>query len=245
MNVTIEVKLREGKSQKIDFPNFSKNRFLIPKSLEVSEVHKNGERNENVAAKDCTVSVQNGLFVFQPPFFQLTNNIDLNEFRWRLADGNEFSVILTNNNSSEQRIFLLNLTYERSHGNIIYQNTYTEFGTNVTNDVYSVGHCTRLILSFNRAVKGAELVPIVDNLQRNESDQDWFDTLELGDTEDNAYVIDFTNEGFEIYPNYLNYMRLYIPKENETAVEGDDEDDEEEDDLKLYVIAYGYPKSSH
>jgi len=57
-------------------------------------------------------------------------------------------------------------------------------------------------------------------------------------------VIDLTEEGFSMYSQYLNFMKLVIPKDNEQSNE-DDDDDEEQEELKLYVVAYGFPYSRH
>lgn len=244
MNISTKRGLKGGKICKINLPNLANNRYLVPNEISVYQI---GERGEKVPVKNISLSVMCGnasILTNQPAYFQLTNSVDLTDFQHKVAEGCNMELSLTNN-TTDHRDFYISTQYKQTYGNIIYQNSYNEFG-NVMNDIHSAGLCTRLVLNFNRPVKGAELVSIVNKEldDEKEVDTEWFDSLELGDTDENSYVIDLTEEGFSMYSQYLNFMKLVIPKDNEQSNE-DDDDDEEQEELKLYVVAYGFPYSRH
>ena len=239
MNITCDHKLKASKSCKINLPNFSYNRSLVPMELNFYEL---GERGNKAAAKNISVAVQCGnatQFVHQPAYFQLSNTIELSDHRHIVAEGTNVSVLLTNN-SSDHKHYQVAVKYTESDGNIIFQNSYTDF-TNVLSDVHKAGRCTRLMLNFNRPVKGGEMIPTVNRVKSEQDEDDWIVALELGNTEDNSYMIDLTDSELRIYSEYLNFMSLVLPEPENQPDEDDDEEEHEE--LKLYVVAYGFPNT--
>jgi len=237
MIVTTEHKVANSKSITIDFPNLAHTKFLVPSKISFYTKKQLDDKTiENIEARNISAIVSVGgsrIHVLHEAFFQISNVVDLSDNRCKLNEGGDVSVILTNH--AEVTTFTVEIEYVPSYGNIIYLNSYTEF-SRVTKDIYKIGLCTRLILRFNRPVQEAELIMLFSRTKESDVDDEWFDTLVLGETEDNQYVIDFTDNETKIYPKYLNMMELSIPK-NKT-----DSDDE---DLKLYVVAYGYPRPTN
>ena len=53
-------------------------------------------------------------------------------------------------------------------------------------------------------------------------------------------MIDLTDSELRIYSEYLNFMSLVLP---ESENQPDQDDEEEHEELKLYVVAYGFPNA--
>lgn len=95
-------------------------------------------------------------------------------------------------------------------------------------------------------VNTAEYVMLETEKQEDDQQHDWFESLELGETADNSYVLDFTESDMEIYSKFLDFMKLIVPPIQNSKSSSDhagqtvDDEDDDEDDVKLYVVAYGF-----
>lgn len=255
MMIVTEHAIKQGGTVKVDLPNLSLLKQQIPMKISVL-MRQTSAQAELVPAKDISVMVacdKSNILSLQPAYFQLSNEIDLAEYRCKLNEGTNVSVTITNNSSSVHRTYQLQVQYVKTYGSIIYQNSFCEFDT-VASQIHSAGVCTRMILKFNHPVKGAELVSLynrvpsggennADDGSSTAADDEWFDSLELGDTDENSYIIDLTDSELRIYSSYLNLMRLVIPKTQ--APVADDDDDDEDDKLRLHVVAYGFTRSKN
>lgn len=227
MIITSEHKLPNSKSVVVEFPNLALTKFLVPSKI---SVFTKQDKDSAVESKNISLSILCGstrILVLQEAYFQTSNEVDLCDFRSRLNEGCNVSVELANR--GELATFRLEVEYIPTYGSIIYQSTFTEFNR-VTKEIHKSGMCTRLVLNFNRPVKGAELLSLFSRAESG--DDEWFDSLELGETEDNQYVLDFTDSDLKYYANYLNMMELSVPKREDS-----------DDELRLYVVAYGFPRS--
>ena len=227
MIITSEHKLPNSKSVVVELPNLALSKHLVPSKI---SVFTKQDKDTAIESKHVSLSVSCGstrILVLQEAYFQTSNEVDLSDHRFRLNEGCDVALHLTN--LGEIATFRIEVEYVPSYGAIIYQNTFTEFNR-VAKEIYKAGVCTRLVLNFNKPVKGAELLSLFSRDSEESADNEWFDSLELGETEDNQYVLDFTDSELKYYANFLNMMELSVPKREDT-----------EDELRLYVIAYGFP----
>lgn len=237
MIITSDYKLAAGKSLPIELPNLAQTKFLVPTEISVYT-----KKDTLISpAKNVSVSVScgsNKLVVLHEAYFQTTHEINLSDYRCRLNEGNDVLLNLINTSSSEFATFRIEVEYTPTYGNIIYQNSYLEVFNRTMKDIYSAGICSRIVFHFNHPVKKAELMSI---FSRDKEDEEWFDSLEMGDTdENNQYVLDFTDDELKFYPRYLNMMELTVPKREKASTDDDDDDD----DLRLHVLAYGFPRTN-
>lgn len=243
MQVSSTVLLARGKSKSIPFPNLSKEKYLVPTRISVHELQNGTECD----AHYITVVLKNNnanLFTYESAYFELNNEIDLSDYNYKVNDGSNFSIDLKSDASApghagDSRVFKVVIEYAKSYGNIIYQNEVVEHDK-VLEEVFNCGYCTRLVLKFSAPQKKVELLSTVSR-ERNdddEDDDDWFDPLELGNAENNTYIIDLTDDGFKIYSKFLNFMTLKA--ENLCDKSLDDDADDTNRETKLYVIAYGF-----
>lgn len=251
MIVLSEYAVKQGATVKVELPNLALLKHQIPMKITVTMKQTNSQA-EPTPAKDLSMLVtcdKGNILSLQPAYFQLSNEVDLSEYRCKLNEGTNVSLSLTNN-SDIHKTYQLEVQYVKTYGSIIYQNSFSDFDT-VMSHIHSVGFCTRLILRFNQPVKGAELVSLFNRKQSmkdsesdtSSTDDEWFDSLELGETDENSYIIDFTDSEFRIYPNYLHLMRLVVPKTQPVAA--DENEDDEDDKLRLHVVAYGFNRSKN
>lgn len=211
----------------IALPDFT-DRFLIPSKITLNSVVSQGEKVVRTPVKDivCKVTGSAELFFLKESYFQYSHIIDLSDKHSLLSDGHSIKLLLQRSTQEASPVTVeIDVEYTSTEGVIIFQNTYDTF-EKVMEDIFDAGRCTKLMLSFNRPLKGTQMTP---SFEVRDSENEWITGLELGDTnEDKSYVIDFTDPELVQYPRYLNYLNLKVDYNNDT------------EPLKLYVLAYGF-----
>lgn len=227
MIISTDVKIRQGiKLDMIAFPNFAIDKNLIPNNITIYE--------NDTLATDITVKFYyNGIniFEYQEPYFQLYNSINLAEYKYLLDKGCnlELLILTSSKNWKEYRI---QLEYIQSAGMIIYQQKTTSIDK-ILKEIIEKGSCTRLVVSFNKPIKNLKIVPVFRPIAIDSSEP-WIYPIEIVDSADNSYMVDFTGEN-KIYSKYLEFMKMtYV--EPESLPENDTE-------LYIYVTAYGFLKA--
>ena len=228
MSFTTTVKIAGGKNEKIELPNLALKFGLIPEKIKVEQT-LNGESGP---AKSIDLVVTTGntqLFQASRALFDITNIVDLSDKTNSLGEGRTVTLLLSNRHR-EPVAFTINVHYACHQGNLIFQNRYDMFD-NVLQEVYNSGQITRLVLVFSWKVSGVKLLPTFTH----DSSIEWIDGLELGDSDENGvYAIDFASDDLSLYSQYLNFMKLDIPKEHMSRGE------DNEENLTLSVVSYGY-----
>ena len=233
MSFGLTMKIAGGKNEKVELPNLSYKYFLVPSKITVNQI-VNGQ-SEPKPAKSIDVTVSSGncnVVNASRALFDLTNIIDLSEKSYLLGEGRTVTLSVSNRHREPVQLYF-SIDYERNQGNMIYQNRYDTFD-NLLKEVHAVGHITRLVLVFSWKVSGVRLLPLFDH----DDSVDWVDGLELGESdEDGRYVLDFADpeaNDLAIYSEYLNCMKLDVPKEHMSKGESGEEQ------LTVSVIGYGF-----
>ena len=231
MSFGLTMKIAGGKNEKVELPNLVSKYYLVPSRITVTQT-MNGQTGP---AKSIDVTVSSGnsqVASASRALFDLTNTIDLSEKSYLLGEGRTVTMSVSNRHREPVQLYF-NINYERNHGNLIYQNRYDSF-ENLLKEVHAVGYITRLVLVFSWKVTGVRLLPLFDH----DDSVDWIDGLELGDSdEDGRYIIDFADpeaKDLAVYSEYLNCMKLDVPKEHLSRGENGEEQ------LNVSVIGYGY-----
>ena len=228
MIVSTDIKIRSGiKIDLISFPNFAIDKNMVPHNITIYE--------NDTLATDITVKLFNNgqnVFDYQEPYFQLFNSINLTDFKYLFDKGCniELMVLTSSKNWKDYRI---QLEYIVSKGVIIYQQKTTNVDK-VLKEITEKGVCTRLIVSFNKKITQLKIMSVFRPISI-EADEPWFYPIEIADSEDNSYMIDFTGEN-RIYSKYLDFMKMsYVEIESTDKAPGDV-------DLQIYITAYGFLK---
>lgn len=223
MIVSTDIKIRNGiKLDLIAFPNFAIDKNLVPYNITIYE--------NDVLATDVSVKLyNNGLNVFdyQEPYFQLYNSINLTDFKYLFDKGCniELMVLTSAKNWKDYRI---QMEYISSKGVIIYQQK-TGNVDKVLKEITDKGVCTRLIVSFNKKITNLKIMSVFKPITID-SDEPWIYPIEIADSADNSYMIDFTGDN-KIYSKYLDFMKLsYTELDNVLS----------DVDLQIYITAYGF-----
>ena len=231
MSFGLKMKIAGGKNEKVELPNLACKYYMVPSNITVTQ-DLNGQTGP---AKSIDVAVSSGnsqLVNASRALFDLTNVIDLSEKSYLLGEGRTVTMSVSNRHREPVQLYF-NIDYERNQGNLIYQNRYDTF-ENILKEVHAVGHITRLVFVFSWKVTGVRLLPLFDHVESVE----WIDGLELGDSdEDGRYVLDFADpeaKDLAIYSEYLNCMKLDVPKEHMSRGENGEEQ------LTVSVIGYGF-----
>ena len=241
MQISNTIKLQSNIiSEKIDFPNLSFEKNLIPDSIRILT---NNSNNEKEYAQDIIVKVYiNGTEVneYYESYFKLIKNyICLNEYKTILNSGSNLQLFIKTF-SNEPKIYNIIVNYVKNYGSIIYQ-SINEKAENILKNIDYKGYCTKMILSFSDKISKVKFISLIDLINNDleervnsNIDNEWFYSFDVEESEDNKYVIDFTNDN-KIYIKYLKFMRLII-EENENK------QFDKEDVIKIFCVAYGYKK---
>src|SRR3989344_3582736 len=206
MKLSMTCNLHASTPIKVELPNFARDQRLTPKTL----TFEFQENNVRVPARDltCRATGITELCYMREPYFQCSNVIQLDRL-----DGAPTVLDICGGKTlgSNPRHLVLSIEYEATDGIITYQNTFNEVDKIMKDIGSNAGYVYTLMLSFNKPVKGAQLVPLFETSNEDQ----WISGLELGDTnENNAYVIDFSGE-LKIYAEYLEYLTLRIDSQTE------------------------------
>ncbi len=224
MSFQIKVKLAAGKNNRLNLPNLTRNHYLVPSKITVTQKLDGVSRPaRNI---DVNVTTCNSCILFaSKAYFDLSNELDLSNKPSLLSEGRDVVMQLTNRHK-ECVEFNINIEYKQNKGSLLYQSTFDTF-KNVMNEVHSSGFITRLVLVFSSPRKDVKLLPVFNNT----GDLEWVDGLELGESDENGtYVLDLCDPNLDNYSQYLNFLKLDVPTTKE------------EKELHLSVLAYGYPK---
>ena len=224
-------RLTSGKQILVKCPNLT-SRSYVPSKLEIVETHGDTETpTKNILCRVTTGNVETCNYA--EPFFHLQNTIDLGPCMTYVLKNGQVDLLITNKGKDVKNLVVYT-DYIESPGSVIYNEKIDHF-ENVLENIYNSGRCTKLILSFNRAVeelKCATLSECVD------CPDEWIAPFnidideEAGD--DAVYALEFTGE-LSDYPRFMNYMQLNV-------IDSADEETRRQEPLYMYVVAYGYPK---
>ncbi len=227
MRILSKIKLTAGKQVQVYCPDLTSQQ-LVPCKITVNELSDGEER----PAKDilCKISSGSGeLFNSSEAYFNITNEFDLNPCMYTVERTGKVDVVLTSR-SKEVKTLTIYTDYAESLGTVIYQEKIDHF-EDVLKNVSKCGRCTKLILSFNRAVKEIQCVVTAECVDQPDL---WISSFDIVvDQEDSAiYALDCAGEQ---YAKYLDFMQLQIS-------DGASEEVRRSDPLILYVVAYGFPR---
>lgn len=228
-----------GKTNTINFPILTK-QSLVPSLISVTEI-KDGEEVP-ITGVLCRVHA-GGTEIgnYGEPTFKLTNELDLTSFKGLVDRSGKVSVTLTNRTTDPKRVKLYT-DYRSSHGSVLLEEKIDHF-ENLLNDIHSKGFCTRLVISFNKAVEALEFASVAEHVDCEGTDDEcaigeWIQPFNVPidtelDVEDQVYTIDFADKDLgPLYSENLNFL--------ETRVVAKKADNDREP-LYIYVTAYGFP----
>jgi hypothetical protein len=229
MSFSITMKIAAGKNEKVDLPNLAVKYCLVPNTITINQTLSNV--TEPAKSIDVVVSTGNTQLIHASrALFDLSNVVDLSNKNHYLGEGKNVTMSVSNRHREAVEL-TFNIEYKKNQGNMIYQNRYDTFD-NVLKEVHSVGHITRLVMIFSWKVAGVRLLPIFNH----DDSVEWIDGLELGESDENGvYALDLFDSGeLANYSQYLNCMRLDVPKEH--LFRGEDN----EQNLTVSVIGFGF-----
>lgn len=227
MRILSKIKLTAGKQVQVFCPDLTSQQ-LVPCKITINEIVDGGER----PAKDVLCKIGSGsgeLFNSSEAYFNITNEFDLNPCMYSVEKTGKVDVTITNR-SKDVKNLTIQTDYTDSLGAIIYQEKVDHF-EDVLRNISKCGRCTKLILSFNRAVK--EIQCVVTAECTDQADR-WISSFDIVvDKDDDAiYALDCASEQ---YAKYLDFIQLQIS-------DGASEEVRRSDPLILYVVAYGFPR---
>lgn len=224
-----------GKCNTIKLPILTK-QSLVPSLISITEI-KDGEEVP-ITGVLCRVST-GGTEVgnYGEPTFKLTNELDLSPYKGIVDRFGNVSVIITNRTSDPKRVKLYT-DYKPSHGGVLLEEKIDHF-EKLLNDIHSKGFCTRLVLSFNKAVETLEFASVAEHVEGHEGAVgEWIQPFNVPidtelDVDDQVYTIDFASPDLgSLYSENLNFLEVRaVPKKTDTGSEA----------FLMYVTAYGFP----
>ena len=227
MQILSKIKITPGKSWQVLCPDLTSQK-LVPCKITINEICDGHEK----PAKDiqCRINSGNGeIFNISEAYFNITHEFDLNQCMYVVEKTGKVDIGLINR-SKELKNLAIYTDYSESIGAIIYQDKIDHF-EDVFKNVSKCGRCTKLIFSFNRAVKEIQCVVTAECVDQPSN---WINSFDIVvDPEDSAiYALDCAGEQ---YARYMDFIQLQIK-------DGASDEIRRSDPLILYVIAYGFPK---
>lgn len=203
---------------------------LVPSYVSVYEVVSGTE----VPATEISCKISAGgvdIYNCTEAYFKVSNEFDLKSAMLHVERTGRIEAVLMNRSRDVKNI-VLHIEYTHSLGTIIYQDKCDTFD-DVLQRVHASGRCTKLILSFNRAV---DEIQCATTAECPDSPDDWissFNVVTNPEEGDNAvYAVDCVGEAFSRYFDYLQ-LRVSDSASEEVRMKTP---------LSLYILAYGFPK---
>lgn len=202
-------------------------KFMVPHKIDVLELTGSKDDKKEQPAKDIICRVFSGteLCTLAQPYFQENNVIDLTPYIGFVERNGRLSIDIQNKDKSH-REFRFITHYMFSYGDIIHQECNVNF-ENVISNITQSGRCTKLSITFNRAVDSLSFMTTSCCLSG-----DWIQSFsaEVSPKSDEVYVFDFIND-LNDYIDELKYMTLKVSCSEEGPV------------LNAYITAWGFPHS--
>lgn len=200
-------------------------RFMVPNKIEVLELTGPKDHKQEQPAKDIVCRVFSGIELcnLAQPYFQENNVIDLTPYFGFVERNGRLSIDIQNKDKSHREFrFITHYTF--SYGDIIHQECNVNF-ENVISNITQAGRCSKLSVTFNRAVDSLSFMTTSRCLTG-----DWIESFsaEVSGETDEVFVFDFVND-LQDYIDDLKYMTLKVACPEEGPI------------LNAYITAWGFP----
>lgn len=203
-------------------------RFMVPQKLEILELTGPKDNKEEQPVKDIICRVFSGIELcnLAQPFFQENNVIDLAPY-FGFVERNGRLYVEIQNKDKISREFRVVTYYTFSYGDIIHQECNVNF-ENVISNITQAGRCSKLAVTFNRAVDSLSFMTTSRCLEG-----DWIESFsaEVSGDPDEVFVFNFVND-LQDYIDDLKYMTLKVNAPEDGPI------------LNAYITAWGYPHTS-
>jgi hypothetical protein len=160
--------------------------------------------------------------------FHQTDSFDLSDQVSQIVESDILTLTVKNLTTGKDATTVncnIILSYQRTEGNIIYNNTYTNLNpdglANILEDIRKSGkYITKIYFTSPEALSGIELEP------QFKSDPEWLNPIKLTrDSQHNHIVVDLSNQEWDAdFVENLRYYRMVLPDNVE----------------KLCVVIHGY-----
>jgi hypothetical protein len=232
MLINFDLKLNcKTKFERMDLPNLAQDKNLVPNNIKIFHIDDNKKLSSaNDIHFKFYVDNQDLIDCNRAYFNLMENFISLEDYKSYLSKGKTCQIWMSSS-SDVIKNYRIIVEYVENNGYIFYQ-AVLEKTDKLFHEITERGHCTQLILSFNKPVKNLKMLSLINI---SEDIDDWFYSFDISDDSENIYCIDFTKMN-KVYIKFLKFMKLVF----EEVVQTDDKD---EDQLKIFVICYGYDRS--
>jgi len=167
-------------------------------------------------------------------YFQIFDRINLSDYWYRLADGDDIEIVIRNKSPQQQEL-KVSYVYKESSGVIIHSSHIRAGDLNlragdlkessILSDLTNGWIPQKLYIKSESLIKNLRLLPKFQI--QNASDANAFiDTYQLIDIDEKEVVLDFTDEDLSDILNMLSYYRLEV--------------DFADPEKSAYLLAYGF-----
>lgn len=232
MEIQLQHKIKKAETEKIPIPNLKSN-CLLPTKIKFS-----------VQDLEFTLlSLNNPLLRYGESYFRVFNEIDLADYKNKIAEGEDLTMTVKNLGKKEL-ILGITIVYEKQVGNVIYFNSYYSDQINFDkclDDISNAGQVTQLILDADQPISSVVLDPIyklTPNQEQTTVDlaqfSNWSSALAIQNSKPTTrIIIDFTDKDLENYIRYLKFYRLKV-----ITVEGETKD--KQSASRIHLIGFGF-----
>jgi hypothetical protein len=217
INFTYNISLKRGETRKLDLPNLKIERLILRK-FTINSEHKSFDIK--IVGKETIISYGEAVF------YQATN-FDLIDQVAQIVDADNLTMTVKNlcsgKDANTVNITII-LSYEKTEGSIIYNNTYTNLNSEglagIVEDIRKAGkHITKIVWTSPNKLASFELKP------QFESDPQWIQARTLLANKQNQVILDLSDDQYDSdFISQLKYYNLSVSDNLE----------------KLGVIVYGY-----
>jgi len=221
-----------GKTNNIGFPILTK-QTLVPSLISITEI-KNGEEVPITGVLCRLYAGCTEIGNYGEPTFKITNELDLSSHN--VEKSGKVSITLTNRTVEPKRVKIYT-TYKTSYGGVLLEEKIDHF-ENLLSDIHSKGFCTRMVISFSKAIETLEFASVAEHVNGDgDTDHEWIQPFNIPidadlDVDDQIYTIDLADKDLgPLYSEHLNFLEARA-----VAKKTDDKEP-----LYMYITAYGFP----
>jgi len=191
--------LKRGETKQLELPNLKSSGLLLRKFTMTSDQK----------SFDIKLVGKETILSYGEAVFYQSNTFDLSDQIAQIVDSDTLKMTIKNlcNGKDATTVSLsITLNYERTEGNIIYNNTYTNLNAdglaNILEDIRKAGkHITKIVWTSPNKLTSLELKP------QFECEPKWLDTVKAVADKNNRIVMDLSEEQYD--PDFVTQLRYY------------------------------------
>lgn len=226
MVFTSDIKIQQGNKETLKLPDMTL-KCMVPYKLEFYELTGPRDSKTTIPAKDliCRLFSNTELCTLGEPYFKESHHVDLKPYIGFIERNGRVTLDMFNKDKTI-REFRVVSHYMFSYGGVLFQERCTGF-ENVISNIYKLGRCTKLSITFNRVVESVSFLTTSSC-----TTGDWIESFSADGSNDpnEVYLFDFVSPELCSYMDYFDYLSLKVKC-----------DDHENSILQAYITAWGFP----